>query len=168
MIKIYLTNLGKYNEGELIGEWVDLPISKEELETVKERIGINERYEEYFISDYETDIDGLTIGEYANIEELNEIAEQFNDLDEYQLLCLKALLENGAEPEEAINQIDDCMVYYDCSDMTEVAEAYCEESGILNSIPENLRYYFDFEAFGRDMSIEGTFIFIDNDCVQIF
>lgn len=24
-MKIYLTNLGKYNEGQLVGEWVELP-----------------------------------------------------------------------------------------------------------------------------------------------
>lgn len=58
-ISIYLTNLGKYNEGCLIGEWVNLPITNEELEEVKERIGINEYYEEWFIADYETDIKGL-------------------------------------------------------------------------------------------------------------
>ena len=34
MMNIYLTNLGKYNEGELVGEWVQLPISNEELQEV--------------------------------------------------------------------------------------------------------------------------------------
>ena len=52
MMNIYLTNLGKYNEGQLIGEWVELPVSNEELQKVFERIGINEEYEEYFITDY--------------------------------------------------------------------------------------------------------------------
>ena len=50
MLNIFITNLGKYNEGELVGEWVKLPATKEELETVYERIGINEEYEEYFIN----------------------------------------------------------------------------------------------------------------------
>lgn len=59
MLKIFLTNLGKYNEGELVGEWISLPVSEEELEAVKERIGINEQYEEWFITDYETDITGV-------------------------------------------------------------------------------------------------------------
>lgn len=31
MLKIYLTNLGKYAEGYLIGEWVELPITDDEL-----------------------------------------------------------------------------------------------------------------------------------------
>lgn len=40
MLRIYLTNLGKYNEGMLVGEWVDLPVSEEELEKVFKRIGV--------------------------------------------------------------------------------------------------------------------------------
>ena len=39
MMKIFLTNLGKYNEGELIGEWVELPVSQEELQEVFKHIG---------------------------------------------------------------------------------------------------------------------------------
>ena len=38
--KIFLTNLGKYNEGELVGEWVALPTTKENLSQVMKRIGI--------------------------------------------------------------------------------------------------------------------------------
>lgn len=46
MLRIYLTNLGKYNEGQLIGEWVELPCTDEELEAVKERIGISDEPDE--------------------------------------------------------------------------------------------------------------------------
>ena len=64
---------------------------------------------------------------------------------------------------------DDVMIYSNCSNMTEVAEQYAEEVGILSSIPENLQYYFDFEAYGRDMSFEGHFVFTNNgNCIQIF
>ena len=65
LLKVFVTNLGKYNEGELIGEWVSLPIDESELEEVLERIGINEQYEEYFITDFETEFDGLDIDEYS-------------------------------------------------------------------------------------------------------
>ena len=82
-MKIFLTNLGKYNVGELIGEWVELPVSQEELKKVFERIGINEEYEEYeeyFITDYECDL--YEVGEYENIDKLNDIAERIKELDE--------------------------------------------------------------------------------------
>lgn len=168
MIKIYLTNLGKYNEGTLLGEWVELPATEKELDAVKERIGINEEYEEWFITDYETDITGLKVGEYDDIEELNELAETLEDLQEYDREVVEALISEGYSLEDALEKKDDCMVYYNCNDMTDVAEQYAEETGLLDSIPENLRYYFDFKAYGRDMGIEGTFVFTNNgNCVQI-
>lgn len=40
-INIYITNLGKYNEGMLIGEWVKLPVDQNELQNVLNRIGSN-------------------------------------------------------------------------------------------------------------------------------
>ena len=80
MMNIYLTNLGKYNEGELTGEWVKLPVSDEELQEVFKRIGINKEYEEYFITDYECDF--YEIGEYESISTLNEMAEKIDNLNE--------------------------------------------------------------------------------------
>ena len=56
LINIFVTNLGKYTEGHLIGEWLSLPCETEEIEEIMKKIGINERYEEYFITDYESDI----------------------------------------------------------------------------------------------------------------
>lgn len=43
MMNIYLTNLGKYNEGFLIGEWVSLPISNEDIKNVLKRIKISNK-----------------------------------------------------------------------------------------------------------------------------
>lgn len=37
-MQVYIANLGKYNEGELVGEWFTQPI---DIEDVKERIGLN-------------------------------------------------------------------------------------------------------------------------------
>lgn len=168
MMRIYLTNLGKYNEGHLIGEWVDLPISNEELQKVLDRIGINEEYEEYFITDYETDLEGIEIGEYSNLDDLNEMAETLESLDNDEKEVVDAIMSEGYNLEEAIEKKDDCIVYCDCSDMEDVAREYAEQTGLLNSIPENLQSYFDFEAYGRDMSYEGTFVFTNNgNCVQI-
>lgn len=168
MMKIYLTNLGKYNEGYLIGEWVDLPISNEELQKVLDRIGINEEYEEYFITDSETDLDGIEIGEYSNLDDLNEMAETLESLDDDEKEVVDAIMSEGYSLEEALEKKEDCIVYCDCSDMEDVAREYAEQTGLLNSIPENLQSYFDFEAYGRDMSYEGTFVFTNNgNCVQI-
>lgn len=175
MLKIYLTNLGKYNEGYLVGEWVELPITDDELEEIKKRIGITEKpdefgcvYEEMFITDYETDVIGLEVEEFDTIEILNEIAEQLEKFDEYDAEIIGAIMSEGYSFDEAIDKMDDCIIWSDCSDMTDVAERYCDECCILEGIPEHLRNYFVFEAFGRDMSFEGTFIFTDNgNCIEL-
>ncbi len=39
----FITNLGKYNEGFLVGEWVKFPVTNEEMQAVFRRIGIGRR-----------------------------------------------------------------------------------------------------------------------------
>ena len=90
----FITNLGKYNEGALVGEWVKFPTTAEELKKVFERIGIGSKdefgqtYEEWFITDYDCYVDGLydLLGEYANLDELNYLASKLDDMsqDEYE------------------------------------------------------------------------------------
>lgn len=169
MLKIYLTNLGKYNEGYLIGEWVTLPVDDDKLEEVKKRIGINEHYEEMFITDYESDIDGVKVNEYSNIVELNEMVETLECYDDDDKATLIALMsECGYTINEAIEKSSDVNIFYDCDNMEDVAILYCEECGILDGIPEHLRSYFDFAAYGRDMSFEGHFVFTNNgNCIEI-
>ena len=70
---VYIANLGKYNEGYLVGAWFTFPIDEED---VKEKIGLNEQYEEYAIHD--TDNFPIAIGEYVSIEELNEMYEMID------------------------------------------------------------------------------------------
>lgn len=167
MIRIYLTNLGKYNEGELVGKWVDLPTTNGFDEHLEE-IGINEEYEEWFITGYETDIDGVGIHEYSNIEELDELAETLENLADYEKEVVEAMISEGYSLEDALEKKEDCMIYYDCHDMKDVAREYIEETGLLHDVPDTLQNYFDFEAYGRDMSFEGHFVFTSKgNCVQI-
>lgn len=168
MLNIFLTNLGLYNEGILSGEWVSLPVSGFDLEAVKIRIGVDEYHEETFITDYETDINGVKVEEYDSIDELNELAEALEDDNAAEIIG--AMLEDGYSFEEAMQKYNDgeYAFYSGCNDMADVAEQYADEAGLLESIPEGLRYYFDFEALGRDMNLRGTYIFTDGGCVEIF
>ena len=172
MIEICLTNLGKYNEGELIYSRLVLPATTEEIYAAYDEIGVaeNTMYEETFISDYETDINGLSISEYASINELNELAEELSNLDEYELEAFGAMLDYGYATDEALQKVQDYeyRIYDGCYSMAEVAEMYADETGLLDSIPDDLRCYFDFEAFGRDMDIKGHFIETDSGYIEIF
>jgi len=162
-ISIYLTNLGKYNEGELVGEWVHLPVSDEELQVVFNRIGIGstdefgQPYEEYFITDYETDIPGLTIDEYENLETLNERAEALQRLDEWDLRVFKNAAEAGFIDFDDLDNFDSSrFILYDGVDTAqELGYAMVELYGGISALSdEALEDNFDFEAYGRDARLQ--------------
>ena len=164
MIKVFLTNLGKYNEGYLIGEWLELPASQQEIDETMAKIGINEEYEEWFITDYETDIKGIEIGEYSNLHKLNEIAEELDELEEDAQETIQAMLLDGYTFNEALEKASngDYRIYYECYNMIDVAMEIVEECGDLNGVSEKIAIYFDYEAFSRDLEIEGNFKALSN------
>lgn len=170
MTRVYITNLGKYNEGKLVGEWVELPVSEIELTEVFKRIGISDEpdnngnyYEEYFITDFETDMP-FEIGEYENIDSLNENVEAWEMLSDYEKdIATAYVIYNGAscDLEEAIEHCNDGSIYYKCYNEEDVAMEYVEECGILSNVPDILKNYFDYKAYGRDLFNEGKFVEIE-------
>lgn len=166
MLKIYVTNLKEYNNGKIAGEWVSLPC--EGLEEIFNKISNNGK-DELFISDYETDISNLKIGEYEDILQLNEIAEEIEEMREDELIALQAYLEEY-NMEQALDEVrqGNYTIYYDCDDMSDVAYQVVNVSGLLDGVPEQVKMYFDYEAYGRDIDIEGTFIQIDNNIIELY
>ena len=167
MLKIYYTNLGLYNEGILSGEWVTLPVSDEELDAVRQRTGYDEAHEEYFITDYESDIDGVRVGEYDDIDELNTLAELIEDEPEK----VEALLYFGYDV-DAIEDNFDNVAYVTTPEGSESEEFavgwyYAKECGGLD-IPDNIEPYFDYEAYGRDIMYEGQFYTAENGDIYEF
>lgn len=168
MIKVFITNLGAYNRGELIGKWVDLPINEEKLKDIIKEIlntGLKdgEVNEEVFITDYETDIYNLKINEYEDIIKLNDITERINVLDEYEQKILGAVLTvYSSNIEEALEIVEkgDYTVFWDINNEQDLGE-YVVDSGLLGEIPDNLMNYIDFEAIGRDWCIDGIYIIPD-------
>lgn len=64
VIEAYVTNLGKYNEGELTSEPLKFPTTTEEVQALLKRIGVdNIQYEEIFIADYDGDLPELNAWE---------------------------------------------------------------------------------------------------------
>ena len=167
IIKVAVTNLAAYNDGYLMYKWLELPATAEEIKATFNAIKRSELDEEFFISDYESDICGLEIGEYNSIEELNEIATAIDELDEYDRLLFDAAVEYHGlytAMEQLNNNELDGYVYYNCDNMADVAEQVVEATGMLNNVPEHLRYYFNYERYGRDLDLEGIFVQM-NDCI---
>lgn len=156
-MQIYLTNLGKYNEGELVGKWVELPCSEVELQKHLRDIGINEVYEEYFITDYMTNYN-FKISEYENLNKLNELADDLVSLDESDAEILNAIMDvNCLSIEELIKNgashyLENAFVLEADSDQ-ELGERYVNEviCGVENLSSDTLQTYFNYEAYGRDL-----------------
>lgn len=147
--RIALTNLGKYNEGDLVIEWLDLPFDDYELEDAKDAIGIGMRYEEWFVSDYESNID-VGISEGVDIHQLNE--------------DIKLLIDRNTDA-KAIRAISDGF-YHDFNEVINIVESerfytveaknytdlgyylLTELDGI--ELPNNVADYFDFNEYGKD------------------
>ena len=151
-MQVYIANLGKYNEGELVGAWFTFPIDFEE---VKEKIGLNDEYEEYAIHDYELP---FTVDEYTSIGELNRLWEMVSELPEELQSELSALLTHFSSIEELSEHQEDIIIHSDCDDMYDVARYYIEETGALGEVPASLQNYIDYQAYGRDLDLSGTFI----------
>jgi antirestriction protein len=170
----FITNLGKYNEGALVGEWVKFPTTVEELKKVFERIGIGAKddfgqtYEEWFITDYDCYVDGLydLLGEYANLDELNYLASKLDDMSQDEYERFQAAMEIGNHTgsiQELINLTEnlDCYdVYPDIHDHDDLGRYYIEELDAMQ-VPEHLRNYIDYEAYGRDIALEESGQFTD-------
>lgn len=170
MFRIWIGNLGKYNEGELIGEWVDLPC--EDFDEVFERIGIDEHYEETFIADFENDY-GYHVDEYDNLEMLNGVAQELYALDELngEKEIYITLNENGYNHDEIMRIIADYdyTIYSDCKDMGEVAYEVYEQMGKIEEIEKTLpSYYIDWDAIGNDLEINGNFYEYANGYVEVW
>lgn len=152
MIKVFITNLAKYNEGYLIGDWVSLPPEDELDEFISEILGDDE---EYFITDYETEIP-IKVHEYGDVYRLNELADELDCLDEHEQKKIKALFEWGVymDLEEAIANVDNFILYEDILSEEDLGSYFIYDAGIYD-IPENIKWYIDLERFGRDLAMNG-------------
>lgn len=172
----YITNLGKYNEGELVGEWVSFPTTPEEIHRVFQRIGIGQedkfgyKYEEWFITDYNCYIPAIydCLGEYESLDELNYLANKIEEMTTSERQCFEAVVETGENTgsvKELINLAEnlDCYdLYSDIHNDSDLGYYWVEESGVYDTKEMGaLSNYIDYESFGRDIRFEESGTFTD-------
>lgn len=177
MLNVWIGNLGKYNEGELVGEWLKLPVSKKELDTfLREKVGLQltqkevdealEKdgvcYEEYMINDYETDLP-IKVSEYSNLTMLNLLAFASERVDNMEAIEAYIDAQGTDDIEEIINimlQENEIPFYsYDeDSEFLSNEEKYGMTKANLNGLQQileehNVTDYFDYEKYGDDFDV---------------
>jgi len=177
MIEAYITNLGKYNEGELLGEYLKFPATTEQVQALFSKIGVDGvMYEEYFITDYSTNLAGMqNLGEYASIDELNYLVSLLEDMDEWELEKFEAAAvygEHSGDIQDLINlaQNLECYEYYPGVDDYDDLGRYLIDELDYEQIPERLKDYFDYSSYAEAYVcneggefVDGGFIF-RNSC----
>ena len=161
VFEAYITNLGKYAEGQLVGETLKFPATTEEVQSLLKNIGVDGvRYEEFFITAFDGDVMGLYdyLTEYENLDELNHLAHLISELDSDEIETLEAVLNKG-DHTSSVADIINLVHNLDCYDLhpgvtddETLGRIYVEDMELLD-VPDNVLPYFDFEAYGRDMRI---------------
>jgi antirestriction protein len=186
-LRVYVANLGKYVKGDLVGAWLDLPAAHNEIQDfLKTKVGLNRQYEEYGVHDYDSD---FSLSEYENIYALNMLAVVLEQMSETEKGLAVAYCDyNGHK--DALSAINVCMQVSELSYVQIDANTWGskeEKLGykLLDEINTDIKAaleqcklgnnlsaydYFNFEAFGRDASVndgyfasDEYFIFYDSE-----
>ena len=111
--------------------------------------------EEWEVHDY----DELppSFGPHPSIAELVEYVEKVDTHGDVWAAYVEHCDDIGADPSE--RHFEDCRAG-EADSEREWVESFLEDAGTLNSIPENLRSYFNTEAYLRDMKLNGDVDFV--------
>lgn len=170
-VNLYLTNLGKYTEGYLIGKWITLSTDINWIDEL-ESIGVkdNTDYEEFFVTDFESNTH-IKINEYISISELKEMAEKIEELNNsIDSDIFNAILTCTTDFDEAYKiAINGEYIYFDnVSDENELGQTLVEEGFFSSNIDEKLKMYLDYESIGRDYMINVNGSFSDDGFIALY
>lgn len=147
---VYVGTYKKYNNGSIKGEWVDLTNfdSKEEFIEYCKELHNDEGDAELMFQDWEN-IPDCFIGESYISEELWDL---YINNDDYDYDIKYAIGNEANDASDYESKIQNCYIFYDCNNMTDVAQEYINEIG---EIPEYwLNNFIDYEQIGKDCAMD--------------
>lgn len=165
--RVYVACLAAYNNGKLHGRWID---ADQDADDIRAEIAemLNEspepNAEEWAIHDCEH-FGGLRLSEGEDIEQLAEVAELI--VDHGDVLAKLVDHVGGLQYLEHAKQLMEDEYTGAHDSLEDFACELLEDTGQLESMPENLRLYFDYERFGRDLELGGDVFTIDGESGQV-
>ncbi len=158
--KIYVADLKSYNEGRLVGEWVDLT-DYDSGEEVSDKIAsLMKEYSKKYHNGEETE---HSIHDYENFDS-SLYSEYMGEADYDVIINTHKISEEKGIPAEVLQSIandfspDDLEEFVDeryigeYDGDYELGENYVDNVGGIEGV-SNSEFYFDYEALGRDLSI---------------
>ena len=175
LLEIFLTDLQAYNEGHLVGRWVQLPISKFELaQAISEVLCEGEivcgsdNHEETFLTDWSyDDYEFISVEEYSDVYELNDQLGLLEFKSDHELKAISFLLSEGLamDIEDAISKADDVRVYENQS-MEDIAYDLLQDCYSVDTLPSIIANNICYESVARDLEIDGTYFEMGNDIFE--
>lgn len=143
--------LGCYNDGRLVGEWMDAD-DAENLPERCPRCGAEER--EVF------DTDGPTLTRSANVSAWIDAARAWESFDDPEMVAdyCEHLGKDITDDDAEIAATD---AYIGEMSAADYAEELLED-GAFGDIPEAVRYYIDTDAIARDLEMGGDIFTTEN------
>lgn len=181
MLNIYITDLAAYNKGFLYGEWINLPMSDDELsesiskvlrggETICAIEYGYEEHKEYFITDWEWEegIELFEVEEYSNPYTLNEQLQLIENQEINSLKEIAFLLTQGYanDVEDALTKVDDVILHENQS-MKDIAFNLMDDLyGVDYKLPAILANNIDYDGIAYELEISGNYTVIDGDVIE--
>lgn len=164
--RIFLTDLHAYNNGALVGDWVNIEEfdrQKHNFGEICRRCGIKDGHE-FFISDYESSFN-ICICEYIDSETLYRLSEVISSCDDDYI---QAVCDYTWDLEEQIQHCEDEDLDFFPSDdpgYEDLASTILNEMGEID--PNDWKSsYFNYEAYGRDLVLGGDFTIVSNGYIR--
>lgn len=185
--RIYVACLASYNSGTLHGRWIDDCTGADEIRDLVDGMLRDSKYpnvevtclacdgdgcsecghtgkvpsaEEWAIHDHEGFPPGL-IEESTSFDTVAAIASALEEIDDRE--AFESWLGLGVHNEDDPSSWEEAFreAYAgEWDSKADWAEEYMDSTGGLADMPENLRNYFDFDAFARDCEMGGDMTFI--------
>jgi len=130
--------------------------------SIKHRNEYGDPVEEYEIQFIDGDNYRLFSSLSVNQANLDKWFSDFEELEADESIKAIYLSEDlGYAMGDILDHLDDVNLFEGTA--LEYTESYIEDTGLLEQIPENLRFYFDTEKFARDMVLGGDISGIEID-----
>ena len=165
-----LFNADKIREGEVAGITVEFPTTKEAMQEALRKIGVDGiRCREVFLIEHDSNLSGFChcINQSDPVDELNYLCRLLSDMTDTELATFQAVVEYGEHNENAADLINLALnvehydFYIGVDNDKELGHIYADEMGDIE-IPEDVRPYFDFEAYGRKVREEDKGCFVND------